>query len=110
MSDIFEAIQENAARAAARADQEAEALKAKQAAAQEDRKREALKKRKEATVALLVRCFVATALCAVLLMFEARGLVDTGLTICLLCAVCVWLAFWAGAWAQLRWCRGGLLK
>ncbi len=110
MADIFDAIKENAARAAARAEQEAAELKIKQAAAQEARKREALKKRKDATVAWATRVIAAAVLGVVLVLFEAFGLVNTDLTVCLICAVFVWMAFWTGAWVQFRWCRGGLLK
>ena len=101
--EMFDRIQANAEQAAESARIEHENRLA-------ERQRVAKLKRKNATKALLVRVAVAAVLCGALWIAEALALMATGLVLCIVFAIFVWLAFYAGAWTQFMWCRGELLK
>jgi cation transport ATPase len=101
--EIFAAIQANA-------EQATESARIEHEARQAERKRINEQKRKNATKALFIRVVVAIALCGAMWLAEILGLMATGLVVGLVFATFVYLAFYAGAWAQFMWCRGELLK
>ena len=70
---------------------------------------QAAKAYKKATRALLIRALVVAALVAgwVALAFD---LVSWQIAIPFEVIAAVWLSFWAGAWVQFRFCKGGLLE
>ena len=65
---------------------------------------------KKATRALLIRAWFVAALvagCWLALIFD---LVAWQIALPFEILAVVWLAFWAGAWVQFRFCKGGLLE
>lgn len=96
MSDMFDKINENAERVAA--------------AHREEQLRRHQAKHQKANKQILIRIAIAVVLTVALYLAAKLGLVVRGLSITLIPAVFVWLAFWVGAWVQFAWCRGGLMK
>lgn len=110
MSELFETIDANADQAAAVMQKEMDAAREEQEILRADRRRLAELKRKKATRDLLKKGITGVVLIAGLLIAEGAGCMVEGLTVLLVFAVFVWLAFWLGAWAQFMWGRGGLLN
>ena len=103
MSEIFEKVNENAARAAELKRQEYETSREQYKA----RKQE---KRRRANMQMLTRLLVTFVLVTLLILAESFGLVATALVTPIVATALCYVAFWIGAWAQYSWCKGGLLE
>lgn len=103
MSEIIEIIETNANEARARE----EDLMAKRIA---DKKLAAQIRRQKALRALIVRVIACVVIVIGLWVASTFDLIAVQLSRPLVAAVFVYLAFWAGAWCQFAWCKGGLLE
>lgn len=111
MSEIFEAIQDNSARA--RAEQlrkeEAEAAALAEWRAEEERKK--IRRRKRATFDFSVRAALVLVFCVTVIAAERAGLVDARLSIPAVTMALSWASVWLGAWLQFMFSdKGGLLR
>lgn len=111
---MFEAIEMNATEAKAR---EAEAAEVAQKAQEDlqakriaDKKLAAQLRRQKAKRALIVRAISCAVIIVDLWVASACGLMAVQLCRPVVAAVFAYLAFWAGAWCQFAWCKGGLLE
>lgn len=75
-----------------------------------ERRRTAQAKRNKATKKLLTRTGIVILITLGLWLAGKFGLINATLVMCLTAAMFMWLAYWAGAWVQFMWCKGGLLK
>lgn len=114
MSELFETIENNANEAKAREQEAAEVaqkaqeeLQAKRVA---DKKLVAQIRRQKAKRALIIRAIACVVSIAGLWIASACDLMSVQLCRPLVAAVFAYLAFWAGAWCQFAWCKGGLLE
>ena len=103
MSELIEIIENNANEAKARE----EDLQAKRIA---DKKLTAQLRRQKALRDLIIRAVACTLIIIGLWVASACGLMAAQLGRPLVAAVFAYLAFWAGAWCQFAWCKGGLLE
>jgi hypothetical protein len=114
MSELFEAIEINATEAKAR---EQEAAEVAQKAQEEllakrlaDKKLAAQIRREKALRSLIIRAIACAVILVGLWVTSVFGLMAVQLARPLVASVSVYLAFWAGAWCQFAWCKGGLLE
>lgn len=114
MSELFEAIENNANEAKAREQEAAEVaqktqedLQAKRLA---DKKLAAQLRHQRALRALLIRAISCVVIIIGLWVASKFDLIAVQLCRPLVAAVFAYLAFWAGAWCQFAWCKGGLLE
>ena len=114
MSELFETIEINAKEANVREQEATEAaqkaqedLQAKRLA---DKKLAAQLRRQKALRALLIRAITCTIIIIGLWVASAADLMAVQLCRPLVAAVFAYLSFWAGAWCQFAWCKGGLLE
>lgn len=114
MSELFETIENHAAEAKAREQEAAEvAQKAQedlQAKRLADKKMQAQIRRQKAMQSLIIRAIACAVIIIGLWVASAFGLMAVQLCRPLVAAVFAYLAFWAGAWCQFAWCKGGLLE
>lgn len=67
------------------------------------------KQRRKATRAIIWRLIFCLVVWGGLTVAQICGLISVWLAVPLAAAVMVWAAFWAGAWVQFMYCKGGLL-
>lgn len=109
MGDLFEAINTNAEEAAARAREDAEALQKIEEARAADKKRVTKMRHLRATRTLAFRLVIAAAIIVCVGLATRSGYMLEDFAILVISMVFSWFAFWAGAWVQFVWCKGGLL-
>lgn len=114
MSELFETINTNATEAkvheAEAAEVEKKAQEDLQAKRIADKKLAVQLRRQKAKRALIVRAISCAVIILGLWVACACGLMVVQLCRPLVAAVFAYLAFWAGAWCQFAWCKGGLLE
>lgn len=109
MSELFEAINTHSEEAAAQARVDAEELQKIEEARAADKKRVHKMRHRRATRTLAFRLVIAAALCVGVCLATHASLMAEDFAVLVLAMVFSWFSFWAGAWVQFVWCKGGLL-
>lgn len=104
--DYLESVNNRAKMARANEDRRAKAIAAAEQKVQAARQ---AKKRRRANMTFIVRVLAVVLLGVALWAAHLFDLIAGQLAFGVMCAGLTWLAFWAGAWVQFMWCKGGLL-
>ena len=109
MSELFETINTHAEEAAARAREDADKLQKIEEARAADKKLVTKMRHRRATRTLAFRLAIAAAIIISVGLATRAGYVIEDFAILVIAMVFSWFSFWAGAWVQFVWCKGGLL-
>lgn len=103
MSELFDTIDK-------RAQEQAERERAAYDHHLAEVRKAAQTKRRKASAGMILRVLVTVAICVAMSLAGKHELIDRAVIRGIYVALAAWVSFWAGAWIQFMWCKGGLLQ